>query len=251
MFKLMKYEMRKTHYTKIILLAVTAIAQIAFLIGLYGNKEGTMLTSVLCLILLAIGGVIVMGLESIVTLHRDMNTRQSYMLFMTPNSCYKILGAKMLECGASILIAGAFFFGLGALDIALLFAKEGQLANAWEMIRDLFAHLTVNGRPIQMDPLSIAAVTFVLLSAWIAMIATAYLADVTSTALLTGKKYNGMISFLLFLVLNWAISQLIGLITGPIADNVTLLFVYGGLSLVFAAVMYVATARIMEKKLSV
>ena len=53
MLKLMKYELRKTWSTKAILLAVTAIVEIAYLIGLYADREGTMSVSVLLLILLA------------------------------------------------------------------------------------------------------------------------------------------------------------------------------------------------------
>ncbi len=108
MLKLMKYEFRKTWITKLILLGVTAVAEIAFLIGLYMEKETTLGLSVMLLVLLAFGGILMIGLYSVMTLHRDMNTKQSYMLFMTPSSSYSILGAKVLECGLSILIGGAF-----------------------------------------------------------------------------------------------------------------------------------------------
>ena len=157
MLKLMKYELRKTWSTKAVLLAVTAIVEIAYLIGLYADKEGTMSVSVLLLILLAFGGVMVIGLESILTLHRDMNTRQSYMLFMTPNSCYKILGAKILECGVSILLTGAFFFALGVLDITLLFAKEGQLSRLWETVQQFLSHFSVNGRALDISVRTMSA----------------------------------------------------------------------------------------------
>ena len=62
-------------------------------------------TGIVLLTMLAMGGIMVIGLASVVTLHRDVSTKQSYMLFMTPNSSYSILGAKMLENGLSILLA--------------------------------------------------------------------------------------------------------------------------------------------------
>ncbi|MBQ6383054.1 MAG: hypothetical protein IJQ88_09550 [Clostridia bacterium] len=251
MLKLMKYELRKTWSTKAILLAVTAIVEIAYLIGLYADKEGTMSVSVLLLILLAFGGVMVIGLESILTLHRDMNTRQSYMLFMTPNSCYKILGAKILECGVSILLTGAFFFALGVLDITLLFAKEGQLSRLWETVQQFLSHFSVNGRALDISVRTMSAVAFVLLTAWISLISTAYLADVISAALLNGKKHNGFVSFLLFILLSYVTNRAAGLITASIHDSYTLMMVYGLIDLAFAAVMYVVTAMIMERKLSV
>ena len=102
MFKLMKYEFRKTWITKLILLGVTAVAEAVYLYGLYAEKDNPLSVAIGLLVLLAVGGVLVIGLESVLTLHRDMNTKQSYMLFMTPNSSYKILGAKVLENGLSM-----------------------------------------------------------------------------------------------------------------------------------------------------
>ena len=251
MLKLIKYELRKTWFTKVILLVIAALAEIAFLVGLYGNRENTLVVSIVLLTILAVGGVMVIGLESVITLHRDMNTKQSYMLFMTPNSCYRILGAKLIECGISILLAGAFFFALGTLDLTLLFAREGILGRLWEQIREILSHLTVNGRALELTMRSMAAVTFDLLAAWIFFVSTAYLAVVISAALLNGKKYNGLVSFLIFLLLDWGCTHINTLITDPIRDNVTLMTVYGLIALLFAAGMYFATTVIMERKLSV
>ena len=251
MLKLIKYELRKTWITKVILLAITAVVEAAYLIGLYGSNESAMYTSALLLFLLAVGGILVIGLESILTLHRDMNTRQSYMLFMTPNSCFKILGAKVLECSLSILLAGAFFFAVGALDITLLFAREGQLNMIWKTFRDLISHFSINGRAVEIDMQMLSSVTFLLLSSWIATITAACLADVISAALLNGRRFNGFISFLLFLLLSMGISRITRVLTSSIQSSVTLMIVCGLIDLIFAAVMYVVTAEIMERKLSV
>ena len=251
MLKLIKYELRKTWITKAILLAITAIAEVLYLIGLYGERDALTSTGVLLLAFLAFGGVLVIGLESILTLHRDMNTRQGYMLFMTPNSCYKILGAKVLECGVSILLAGAFYFALGALDITLLLAKAGQLDRLWKLIQEFLTHFSVAGRPVEINLRALSAVTFVLLTGWISFVTTACLADIICAALLNGKKHNGIISFLLFVVISLASDWAVRSVTSPIRDTFTLLTVYGLLNLVLSAVMYVVSARIMDRRLSV
>ena len=126
MWTLMKYEFRKTWFTKVIFLVMTALAEIAYLAGLYGKNDDVMGTGILFLVLLTVGGILVIGLESVVTLYRDMNTKQAYMLFMTPHSDYAILGAKVLECTLSILLASAFFFAwrsLSPLSTALYSAQ--------------------------------------------------------------------------------------------------------------------------------
>ena len=250
MFKLMKYEFRKTQATKLILLAIIAIAEIAFLIGLYGNYDMTAGLSIVALVFLSFLGVFVVGLESITILHRDMNTRQSYMLFMTPNSSYKILGAKVLECGLSILLAGAFVFALGALDITLAVAREQGLNSLWEMIQNFLSHITINGRQLEIDASILAATFLNILTSWIMTIVSAYLAVVISAALLNGKKFNGLISFVLFLLLNWGAARILRLIPDTMSSVATLL-VYVAVELVLSAIMYVVTAEIMERKLSV
>lgn len=251
MLKLMKYEFRKTWITKLILLGVTAVAEIAFLIGLYVERETTLGLSVMLLVFLALGGIAMIGLYSVMTLHRDMNTKQSYMLFMTPNSSYSILGAKVLECGLSILIGGAFYFALGTLDITLLFAKSGELNRLWSAIQDFLSHLTFANHQLLIDMKGMAAFVFCLLAGWIVTVITAYFAVVISAALLNGKRFNGLLSFVVFLTLSWFIGWVAQTATASIPSINVLLLVDGAITLAFTAVMYVITAIIMERRLSV
>ena len=251
MLKLMKYEFRKTRLTKLIILVITAVAEVLFLGGLYTDRYTLVGFSIFALMMLAFLGVFVIGLESIVALHRDMNTKQSYMLFMTPHSCYSILGAKTLECCLSILLTGVCFFALGALDVSLLFAREGKLVDLWDFIHDLLANITINGHSLEIDPATLAALVFVLLAAWILTIITAFLAVTISAALLNGRRFSGVISFVLFLALSLGCSLLTNLVTRPIPGNITVMMVHGLIDLVFAAIMYFVTAKIMEDKLSV
>lgn len=246
MLRLLKYEMRKTLMFKLIMLGITAVAQAIFLYGLWANKENTLATGAVLLFFIAITGITIIGIQSLVTLHRDMNTRQGYMLFMTPNSCYRILGAKVLECGLSILIAGAFFFALGLLDFSLLLGK-GANQRVWDMMTQMLRSINEN---IKLDAPHIASVVFLMLASWLCTVTTAYLSDVVSSSLLNGKKANWIITFLLFLVLNYAISKVLTLV--PATGNViSYLLIQGAVSLVIACVMYVITAKMMEKYLSV
>ena len=107
MLKLMKYELRKTAFSKLVLLVITAVAEIAFLIGVFWKKDNILAMGIIFLVMCTIFGVIYIGIESVNVLHRDLNTKQSYMLFLTPKSSYQILGAKILENGISIIMAEA------------------------------------------------------------------------------------------------------------------------------------------------
>ena len=246
MLRLLKYELRKTLMAKLILLGITLVAQAVFLAGLWGKKEDTLTTGTALLFFVAVTGIALMGILSVVTLHKDMNTRQGYMLFMTPNSCYKILGAKVLECALSLLLAGAFFFALGWLDLSLVLG-EGTNQQIWDMFNQMVR--AVNEK-IVLDAPHISALMFELTADWLCTISTAYLADVVSSSLMNGKKANWLVTCLLFLALNYGITKILKLVPASLGVIPVLLW-QGVIALVFAGVMYVVTARLMDKYLSV
>ena len=250
MSKLLKYEFRKTWLVKLIVLGLTAVAELVFLLGLWLDQDRMSGIGTAALVMLSFGSVMVIGLYSLLVLHRDMNTKQSYMLFMTPNSSYRILGAKVLENGLSLLLTGGVFFALGALDITLLFAKEGSLEQLWKMITNFLTNM--NNRLV-LDAGTLASFTFMILSSWFAFVTLTYLADVISAALLSGKKASGLVTFVLIILLevgvNWINQTAMDQMTQ--VNTVTLFLIEGVINLVFAAIMYVVTAVIMERRLSV
>ena len=86
MSKLLKYEFRKTWALKLIILGITAVAELAFLITLFLDQKNHGFIGLSCVLLffIAMGGTMLIGVQSVLTLHRDMNTKQGYMLYMTP-----------------------------------------------------------------------------------------------------------------------------------------------------------------------
>ncbi len=117
MLKLMKYEFRKTMFSKTILLVITAILEVLFLAGIFLDWDEGIGWGVIGLVLCACIGIAYIGLESLIVFQRDLNTKQSYMLFLTPNNCFQILGAKVIENGLSLLLAGCSSFSYSASSI--------------------------------------------------------------------------------------------------------------------------------------
>ena len=97
MSKLIKYEFRKSLFSKLVFAGITAVMEIIYLIGILGNYNKPTVIGMIGLFFTALAGITFIGIESILILYRDLTTKQSYMLFMTPNNSYKILGAKALE----------------------------------------------------------------------------------------------------------------------------------------------------------
>ena len=84
----------------------------------------------------------------------------------------------------------------------------------------------------------------------LATVTAAFLSDVISSALLNGKKYNGILSFAIFLL----ISLLMGWLDNRFVNSFSInryFLVTGGVAIVLSLIMYFATAQIMERKLSV
>ncbi len=249
MSKLLKYELRKTWALKLIILGVTAAAELAFLITLFLDTENHEILGATCLLLffIALGGTILIGVQSVLTLHRDMNTKQGYMLYMTPKNSFRILGAKLLENGLSLVLAGAFFFLLGLLDVTLLFSRMGSLEELWKFFQDFVRMINDE---IQLNAQSILCLVAELLASWLATVSIAYLADIISSALLNGRKMNGFLSFLFFILLTVLLSWIQNRFRTGMAIE-TVLLVRAGIALLYSAVMYVISAWVMDRHLSV
>lgn len=246
MLKLMKYEFRKTATSKLILLAITAVAEVAFLLGVFLKTDKLLATGILFLFLCAILGIGYIGLESVMILYRDLNTKQSYMLFLTPKSSYEIMGAKILENGISILVTGLTFALLAALDVTVAIAYIGGIKEVMNMVKS-FLDVSMN---VVMDPVQIAFVFFTSLASWMVYIVNADLAVILSATVLAGKKASGIVAFVIFMILSWMMGLFLDHL--PALHNADLQYVlYIAAAMVMSAVLYIAGSWIMERKLSV
>ena len=246
MLKLMKYELRKTAFSKLVLLVITAVAELAFLLGVFLKKDNLLAIGIVFLFMCAVFGVIYIGIESVNVLYRDLNTKQSYMLFLTTKSSYEILGAKILENGISIVMAGVFFALLAALDITVATLYIGGLK---EMINLVSSFMEINWS-VTFTPAEAAFYFFGLLASWIVYIVNADLSVILSASVLAGKKGSIIAGFLIFMVISAIIGKALDLI--PVLQSTELTFViYIAAAFAIAAVLYLISGWIMEKKLSV
>ena len=245
MMMLLKYEWRKTRFAKLVLLIAAVLLEAVFLYGFYTEKWDIVGIAALLLTVTAFSGIVIVGVQSLVTLHRDMNTKQGYMLFMTPNSSYRILGSKVAECAISLVAAGAFFFALGFLDIRLVLENEEM--SVWGMLLDMFR--SIAGK-LEVTLPNIIAFCVWMIASWLCTIVTAFLADVISSSLLNGKRGNMIITFVFFILLNILIVKVSDLVPGSLKQPYEF-YVRTGVSLALSAGMYFITAKLMERHLSV
>lgn len=240
MFKLFKYEMRKTLFAKLVLLALLVIFEGIFLYGYWTGKDSTATLGLSLFLFTFLCGLLAIGIISLVTLHKDMNTRQGYMLFMTPNSTYRILGAKVAENGLSML-------GFGAVGLALCLLDFSLIKQELKFITTFLENFGIGLTPTFPN---LSALLAYIICDILCSVTTAYLADVISSSLLNGKKGNLVITFALFALLNFGIQKIISLVPASLGI-VTVFLIQAAIALALATVMYIITARLMDQYLSV
>lgn len=245
--KLMKYELRKTWFPKVIALLLTAVAEVIFLIGFAMKKDNMLMTGILMLTLVTFFALFYIGLDSLLVLNKDLNTKQGYMLFMTPRNSFSILGAKILENGVSILLGGVFYLALAALDISLVVDKLQIQQSLVDMLEQMLNSMS----PIKVE-LSFrlfAIIVLTVLVSWLSTIVVGAFAIILSSTLFTGKNWNLILSVVIYFAVSFLMSYLAGKMPSGAADRYFLFrsLVY----LAFAAVFYVLSCVLMEKKLSV
>jgi len=240
MLRLLKYEFRKTLFPKLVLLALLVIFEGVFLYGYWTDNNSTVTLGLSLFLFTFLCGLLAIGIISLVTLHKDMNTRQGYMLFMTPNSTYRILGAKVAENGLSML-------GIGAVGLGICLLNFSLIKQELEFITSFLKNFGIGLTPTFPH---LSALLVYIICSILCSVTTAYLADVICSSLLNGQKGSMVITFVLFALLNFGIQKIMGLVPASL-DIVVMFLLQGAIALVLATVMYIITARLMDRYLSV
>ena len=261
---LLYYELRKTRQARIILFAVSAVLQAIYCISLLAKDRVAIPMSGSLLFIAAAGGTLYLGMDSLLTFHRDLRTDQGYMVFMTPYNCWQILGAKFLQNAISLMLTGAVYVGVIYLDVVMLMNTYQGIHDGWTLatsfLNDPDAYLNFlteqgfKGLGFSIDfrdgTLIICAYV-VYVCTWLSFISMAYLSDVISISLVPSKpRISAFIAFGVFILLSYIILWLQTLLPA-LSHYQTSLLMASALALGSAIVMYVVTALLMEWKLSV
>ena len=246
MGNLIKYEFRKSWAMKGIILVITAIFEVMFLIGVFMQKEGFLAIGVTLLSMIAVCSVFIIGIFGIFTLSRDLNTKRSYMLFMTPNNSFKILGAKLIENASSIIVVSVCFVALAIADVSILAATYGEFKELFEFINAIL------GESYYVDSYRFAMISAASVVNWISTVCLGFFAVIICATLLNGKKYNGFLSFCIFIAISICLSKLLGVFIDDGLDfNTTRVIIQIVYNAVVSVILYVASAWLMDNKLSV
>ncbi len=181
MFKLIKYEFRKQAFSKLVILAVLGLIEVFFILGIALNKDDMIGTSMGILSLFTFGALFFLAFESIITFNNDLKLKQSYMLFLTPNTTYGIVGAKVLYAAIQIVLAGIAFVAVFAINGGMLVAKYSSLAQIKELI--------INGMNqllnIDIKPSVVLLAVGIAIFMWLSTVTAAFFSITLSSTLLS------------------------------------------------------------------
>ena len=207
MFKTMKYELMKNRVPIFVMLGILAVLECLFLYENYFDFENVGISIVL---LILIGGAVSFWIliNGLVMFSRDFNNKSGYLVYMTPQPAVKIIAAKILTAfftGVAFMVG---YFLLGVLDVQLLISSGRHIAEeAGEntaMVFDSNMASLASFLDVLLSEksfLTFGKAGFVMIVEVFFILTVAYLAISLGNTLLRGHKLQGLISFVLFIVL--------------------------------------------------
>lgn len=254
MLKLIKYEYRKSLTIFIIIFAVLFGLE-AYLAGSIMAKSTTNIAiSMVLYMLVGWAGILGLMIIGVISYARELNAKYSFMTFMTPNSTYKIVGAKyltlLITTVAATLIYGAFVY----LDIRLAMSRFEDTAEMFEMINELMGVLF--GKSI--TNLIIGFVGMVV-GIWVSILLTvsfAYLAITLSNTVLANKRGKGWLAVGFFVAIRVAVQVISHFLPDFDFGSDTLLQVMAGqwptyvFEILFIVGTYIGVSELLKRKVS-
>lgn len=251
MIKLMKYELIKQRFSKVIMISVLLLLQIAFLIALFLDKDDTVGIITAFAFMFSAGALPYIAFEAIFTFSNDLKSKTSYMLFLTPNNMYQIVGAKLVAATVQVVLAAFISLAVFTLNFFLLITKYESL----EEFKVMFQQFMSSFLNIEIDYLSIVAVVCVIITFWLLILSMGFMSITLSTTFLANRKWKGIVSGGVFIVIINIIFRVIAFVMNRIPLEMqevsTVNFIAALILIVFNVVFFYATSWMLDKKVSV
>lgn len=197
MLKLIKYEFIKKYKLIFITLIISAAINLYLITKDAAGSTVFLVFFPIVMSILYIGDIIKMYSD-------DLNRKSGYMLFMTPNSGYKIIISKLITAvieGFAILL---LYFIFIILNGSYIIFRSGATINLNEIINVINTLLSGN------LGFNLGHIFMFLLSGLLFLISfltTAYTAMTIRKSIFSEIKFGGVLSFIIFILLNWGISN--------------------------------------------
>ncbi len=209
MFKLVKYEFRKNLYSILVFMGILLGLEVYFLANYFMKNEDGVVIGATLLYLASMVCFFMVFAFGIVTYSKELSSKSSYLVFMTPNSALKIVASKYVYTFIFGTLIVLVLLGLGIMDINLMFTMFDEEVEFLELVIEWMDDMGISIAEMATELLA-GVVEFLVL--FFMIISMAYFAITLSATALQNKKGKGIISVLLFVGIFWLAVQIEGFI---------------------------------------
>lgn len=199
LIKLMKYDLIRKKNILLTSIAVFVLIEFLLLFSLY-KGGGWIIVFVLGSIFLFAGAFLFVMYDNIKLLSDDLNTKSGYMLFLTPNHGYNIIGSKMIVGFIEVILATILI----VIAFSINYTYANSLANGEFalMIKELIQGMSSEVRSVGINWFHYVSMAIAFVLKWFSFIVTVYLAIILRKTLFSAVKFKGFLSFVVFIALN-------------------------------------------------
>ena len=247
MRELLKYEFRKTRFLNLVILIIAAAGEGAFLLGTILRAENVLLTGCMILLCSSAAGILLAPSQNADLLYRELNTKQSYMLFLTPRSPKSILGAKILTAIIWLIVQGAVMGLFACVDAGVISHASGSTEG---LLSALLSSLGDSGFSMPDLALKAAEIIGTAYGFVLLVLMELYFAEIVQSTVLNGRKGGGWFALLIFIILFAAFISISGHVAAA-APEALRFAAFIGMDAACIVIFFLLGSYLMEKKLSV
>ena len=249
MLKLMKYEFHRQMFSKGMICGIMSVFVTAFF-GFYWSGAEEIVEKMLSLMGIATACIILFApTEHWFFFHKDIRSRQGYMLFLLPKNSTEILGAKVLVAALQTVVLYGLFFTLVPYCERLAIEKYGFTTGYVSKVLDTILEMMHSANT------NIAPIIGVWLSLLVTVLFFSNLGLFIMAVPLPVEKLRGVtrfagyiVAFALIVFVRTKIKDLLLLITDSATVGDWFEIIY--LVVVNLALFY-GTAKLLEEKVSI
>ncbi|MCH4031336.1 MAG: hypothetical protein LKG56_08335 [Lachnospiraceae bacterium] len=229
------------------ILIIAAIGEGTFLLGSVLWADSALMTGSIVLTCAAAAGFLLVPFQSADLLYRELNTKQSYMLFLTPRSPKSILGAKILTVIIWLAVQGVVFGIFSCVDAGILYRASGSTEGLLSALLS-----SVGGAGFSVSDLVLFAAKIIGMTyGFILSVLMAYFfAEIVQSTVLNGRKGGVWFSLLIFVILFIAFISITGRVTAAVPEAYQFA-VAACMDAACVVLFFFLASSLMEKKLSV
>ncbi len=222
MLNLMKYELFRRTRLLITTLIIFFFLELMVFVGMKLGG-GWYIMSVFAFILLIVGGISFPFLDAVINYFSDFKKKNGYMMFLTPNNGYSILGSKVLFLLIEFAIMAVLLAGAVKIDYDALYKI------APEVLGEIFGEMTI-GLKMLFGTTDLGFINFlplitVVLMQYMTNAMVALFSITVAKTLLSNKDFNWLLALVFYIGIYTVIQMVYGvalLAFGLVQDTIVL-----------------------------